>query len=56
MERCYVFVMFKITARSFTTTQRIAKTIAAPSEAAALRLVAAELDSAGFYVLDIRKV
>jgi hypothetical protein len=48
--------MFKITAQSFTTTQRIAKTIAAPSEAAALRLVAPDLENAGFYVVDIREV
>jgi hypothetical protein len=47
---------FRITAQSFTTTQRIAKTITASSEDAALRHVAAELDRAGFYVVDVRQV
>jgi hypothetical protein len=47
---------FRIVAQSFTTTQRIAKTIAASGEATALRLVASELDRAGFYVVDIRQV
>lgn len=44
---------YRITAQSFTTTKRIARTVEAASEAAALRLVGPQLDTAGFYPISV---
>jgi hypothetical protein len=44
---------FKITAQAFTTSRQIAKVVQAVNEAAALRMVSAELDAAGFYPVSI---
>ena len=46
---------FRIIAQSFTSNQRIANTIQANSEAAAIRSVSATLEAAGFYVVDVKK-
>lgn len=40
---------YRITAQSYTSSQRIARTVAAISADAALRSVASVLDAAGFY-------
>ncbi len=47
---------YLITAQSYTSSQRIARTVPAGSEAQAARQVAAVLDAAGFYVIDVKEV
>jgi hypothetical protein len=47
---------FRILAQSFTTSQRIAKTVDAPDADAALRGIWAELEDAGFYPLSVEEV
>lgn len=47
---------YLITAQSYTSSQRIARTVSAGSEAAALRYFAAYLNYAGFYVIDVKEV
>jgi hypothetical protein len=44
---------YRITAQSYTTTQRITKTVRAANEAEVLRLVSAELEAADFYPISI---
>lgn len=45
---------FKALAQSMTSSKRITKTIRAASAEAVLPLVAAELQDAGFYLVDVR--
>jgi len=48
---------YRITAQSFTSSQRIAKMVQASSEADAFRAASIELHADGqFYVVDVRKV
>jgi len=48
---------YRITAQSFTSSQRIAKMVKASSEADAFRAASIELHADGqFYVVDVRKV
>lgn len=47
---------YTITAQSYTSSQRIARTVSAGSEAQAVRQVAAVLDLSGFYVIDAKEV
>lgn len=44
---------FRILAQSFTTSQRIAKTIQATDQNAVMWIVSGELEDAGYYILSI---
>ena len=47
---------YRILAQSYTTSHRIQKVVSARSYDAALRAVAAELESAGYYVVQATQV
>jgi hypothetical protein len=48
-------INFRIIAQSYTTSQRIARVVAAVSQQAAIKSVYAELENAGYYPLYAEK-
>ncbi|HTB46239.1 MAG TPA: hypothetical protein VK741_21640 [Acetobacteraceae bacterium] len=46
-------INFRVLAQSYFSTRQIQKTVQAPSEWECLRLISAELESAGFYPIGI---